>query len=378
MLRKVINTANEEIYVCDLTQIDSFKCPYNILMSGRSDGKSFAVLEKILYNKLKKNKQGMILRRWDTDFKSGRASTMFANLVTEGKLIGTGWDDILYKNGAWYLAQWDEDLSNWKYDNEPFCYAISISDVEHSKSSAYPNVTIILFDEFIPMNGYCLDEYIKFMNILSTVIRKYRRDVTIYMCANTISTDSIYFKEFGLKNIKNQKQGTIDIYKYGDGGCSVAVEILPQVPNTDKTNSNYYFAFDNPKLAMIRGEGFEIAMFPHLPSGENIIPSHIRKRFFIYYNDELLEGNVIKYDNCDYLYFHRKTTAVSDEEKDRIYTDVPDIRRNWFTNILNPADKFGQMIYKYFKFQKVFYQDNMVGNDVNNYIKWCVDERLIK
>jgi hypothetical protein len=378
MLRKVINKDGVEIHVCSLKQIKAENAPYNIIMSGRSDGKSFAVLEEILQNKLKKNKQGAIIRRWDLDFKRGRGAKMWANLVSEGKLVGTGWDDIIFRGSQWFLAKWDEDTGTYEYDNSPLCHALAMSDVEHTKSTSYPEVTTILFDEFIPMNGYFPDEFVVFINLLSTVIRKYRKDVTIYLCANTITTDSPYFREFGLTHIKNQKPGTIEVYKQGEHGCKIAVEILPQVPNRDKTNSDYYFAFDNPKLAMVRGDGFEIAMYPHLPTGEHIRPRDIKRRFYVYYNDELIEGNVVRHDNVDYLYFHIKTTALSDEDSDRVYTEDPDIRRNWYVNILTPGDKFGTSIFKYFKYQKVFYQDNEVGNSINNYIKWCLQNRLTR
>lgn len=378
MLKKVINRDGQEIYVCDLKQIQKENAPYNILMSGRSDGKSFAVLEEMLYNKLNLDKQGAIIRRWDSDFKRGRAAKMWANLVAEGKLDGTGWDSIQFKGSAWYLAKFDDKTKTYKYDSDPLCHAMSMSDVEHTKSTSYPDVTTVLFDEFIPMNGYYPDEFVVFMNILSTIIRKYRRDVKVYMCANTITNDSIYFKEMGLKRVDKLKPGTIQVYTYGDSDMKVALEIMPQVPNQDQTNSSYYFAFDNPKLAMIRGEGFQLGMFPHLPSWCDIKPKDIKKTFIVWYNDDLIQGEIIHIDsNTDFLYFHKKTTPIQDENKDLIYCDEQDIRRNWHRNILNPYDEISKRIASYFKNEKVFYQDNEVGDSINNYLKFCVESKLI-
>lgn len=379
MLKQVINSEGQTIYVCDLTQIKKEKCPYNVLMSGRSDGKSFAVLEEILDNKINLGKQGAIIRRWDTDFKRGRGATMWNNLVAEGKLVGTGWTHIKFQNSCWWLAKFDKKTNTYKYDTEPLCYALSLSDVEHAKSSSYPDVTTVLFDEFIPMGSYMPDEFVKFMNMLSTIIRKYRTDVTVYMCANTISWDSLYFKEMGLKHIKDMKQGTISVYNYGESKLKVAVEILPQSPNQAATNSDLYFAFDNPKLAMIRGEGFEMGMYPHLPEWLNILPRHIKKIFFLDYNDIILQGEIIHYDsNTDFLYFHRKTTPIQDENKDLIFSADCDPRRNWRRNILHPIDDIGKRIYEYFRNEKVFFQDNEVGEEVNNYLKFCQTIAIIK
>lgn len=380
MLRQVTDKEGRKIYVCDLTQIKKQHAPYNILMSGRSDGKSFAVLEEILYNKLNLDKQGAIIRRWDTDFKRGRGATMWNNLVNEGKLDGTGWTHILYKNSCWWLAKWDAKLNTYKYDREPLCYALSLSDVEHAKSTSYPNVTTVLFDEFIPMGSYMPNEFVLFMNMLSTIIRKYRTDVKVYMCANTITWDSLYFKEMGLKHIRDMKAGTISVYTYGDNkSLKVAVELLPQSPNQAQTNSDLYFAFDNPKLAMIRGEGFEIGMYPHLPDWCEIKPMNIRKMFFIDYNDEVLQGEVVHIDsNIDFLYFHRKTSPIKDENKDIIFSADCDPRRNWRRNLLNPVDDFGKRIYHYFRHEKVFFQDNEVGESINNYLKFCQTIAIIK
>ncbi len=379
MLKKVINKDGQEIYVCDLTQIKKEDAPYNILMSGRSDGKSFAVLEEILNNKLKYDQEGAIIRRWDTDFKRGRAAKMWTNLVHEGKLEGTEWDSIQFKSGAWYLAKFDKKTRTFVYDKDPLCHAMAMSDIEHSKSTSYPKVTTVLFDEFIPMGSYYPNEFVTFMNILSTIIRKYRRDVKIYMCANTITNDSIYFKEMGLKRVDKLEPGTIQVYKYGDSDMKVALEIMPPVPNTDETNSSYYFAFDNPQLAMIRGEGFQLAMYPHLPTWCNIRPKDIRKIFFIWYNDEIIQGELCYLDsNIRFLYFHKKTTPIQDEDTDIIYSDDPDPRRNWRINIFNPTDKLGKAINEFFKRDKVFYQDNEVGENVNNYLKFCRSYSIIK
>ena len=372
MLRQVTDVCGRDIWVCDLTQIKKENAPYNIIMSGRSDGKSFAVLEEILDNKLKKGKQGAIIRRWDLDFKRGRGQTMWQNLVSEQKLKGTGWDNILFKNGCWWLAKFDKKLNTYKMDSTPLCYALALADVEHAKSSSYPEVTTVLFDEFIPLGSYLPDEFVLFSNMLSTIIRKYRRDVKVYMCANTITWDSLYFKEMGLKRIKDMKQGTINVYGYGESDLKVAVEILPPVPNVGETNSDFYFAFDNPKLAMIRGEGFEIGTHPHLPTWVQIKPCNIRRVFFIDYNDECVQGEIIHIDgNTDFLYFHTKTTPIKDENKDIIYSADCDPRRNWRRSILNPYDELGKRIYAYFQKEKVFFQDNTVGEDVMNYIKFC-------
>ena len=96
----------------------------------------------------------------------------------------------------------------------PFAFGFAITSQEHDKSTSYPNVRTILYDEFLTRNAYIPDEFVLFCNVLSTVIRQ-RDDVKIFMLGNTVNKYCPYFKEMGLNNITKQKQGTIDIYKYG-------------------------------------------------------------------------------------------------------------------------------------------------------------------
>ena len=95
---------------------------------------------------------------------------------------------------------------------------------EHYKSSSYPSVDIILFDEFISRDGYLPNEFVTFMNVLSTIIR-HRDDVIIYMLGNTVNRYCVYFTEMNLQGVPKQAQGTIDVYKYvNNPELTVAVE----------------------------------------------------------------------------------------------------------------------------------------------------------
>ena len=67
----------------------------------------------------------------------------------------------------------DEDLDRDIAQDEPFCYAFALSDMEHDKSTAYPRVNTIVFDEFLTRQIYLQDEFVVFMNVLSTIIRRH-------------------------------------------------------------------------------------------------------------------------------------------------------------------------------------------------------------
>ena len=125
--------------------------------------------------------------------------------------------------------------------------------MEHDKSTSYPDITIIVYDEAISRDGYITDEFVLFCNVLSTIIRQ-RDDVVIYMLGNTVNKYCPYFVEMGLTDVKNMKEGDLQVYSYGDSRLKVAVQFTDSISKKGKA-SDVYFAFNNPKLQMITGKG---------------------------------------------------------------------------------------------------------------------------
>lgn len=356
-----------------LDKILKEQATYNLIIGERSNGKSFASLEYILDNYLKHGEQGAVIRRWDTDFKGGLGQEIYSGVVNAGKLKNTVWDGIEFKSNKFTLYRWDDDLDKKVYDRQPFAFAFSLTQMEHTKSTSYDNVTTILFDEFLTRNSYLPDEFVLFMNVISTIVR-YRDNVKIIMCANTVNKSAPYFTEMGIKHIDKMKQGTIEVYSYGESKLKVAVEYCK--PSVKSKPSNKYFAFDNPKLQMITGGAWEVAVYPHLPIKYK--PRDVRFRYYIIWEDEILEAEVIRVDSTMFTYIHKKTTPIKDEDKDLIFTPVSDPRKNWRRRISVPQDDMGKKIWQFFVEDRVYYQDNDIGEIVRNYLKFSQTSSIIK
>lgn len=345
---------------------------YNVLLGLRSNGKTTAVLIEYVrrYFESACKRQCCIIRRWDSDFKQGKANKMFDVLITEGyieRLSGGEYNSVYYRSGAWFMAYNDPQTGERITEmTEPFCYAISINNEEHYKSVPYPGVYNILFDEFVSRNGYITDEFVSYMNILSTIIRQ-KSDVTIFMCGNTISKFCPYFAEMGLTHIKQMHPGDIDVYEYGASGLRVAVEYT-DAPNK-KQPSAKYFAFDNPKLNMITNGQWELEIYPHLPMKYR--PCDVVYTFYIDFDGELMQGNVISAGDNTFIFYHRKTTPIAEDNTRLVYQTAVDYRRNYRVNILQPYGKADKMIKYLHDIRKVFYQDNEIGDIIHNYILWC-------
>lgn len=348
-------------------------CRYNIIIGERSNGKTYSVLKYALEKFVKDGKQLAILRRWREDFTGKRGNVLWDALIANKeveKATKGEWTQIFYQASKWYLGRFDEEGKK-VYNEKPLAYGFALTEVEHDKSTSYPDIELILFDEFISRMGYLNDEFSLFTNTLSTIIRQ-RDTVTIFMCGNTVNKYNPYIKEMGLKHVSEMKQGSIDVYTYGDSGLRVAVEYCSPVSKDGKP-SDVYFAFDNSalKMNMITKGSWEMDIYPHL-YGVKYKPKEILFYFFIIFEENILQCEVISTeDGKNFILIHKKTTELKTPDKDLIYSLDFDPRPNWKRNILKPTSNLENKILHYFKSDKIFYDSNETGEIVMNYLKCC-------
>lgn len=358
----------------DISKLLATKSLYHMVFSERSNGKSYQALLHGLKNFVKNGEQIAIIRRWKEDFRGKRAHQMWDNLVcneagenkvreiTKGK-----YDNIIYKSGCWYLAYFDNNLDKFVSAHEPIAYAFALSDLEHDKSTSYPHVTTIFFDEFMSIaNVYLPNEFVSFMQTCSTIIRG-RDNVIIIMCANTISKYCPYFEEMGLTHVRQMKKGDIDVYKYGDSGLQVAVEYADTL-NKNKP-SDKYFAFDNPALRMITNGEWQLNIYPHLLN--KFEEKDVKLSYFIIYKDVTLQADIVINKHEAFTFIHRKTTPIKHEYQDIVFTTEADQRINYFGRLTKPTNKTGTKLWYFFVNNKVFYSTNEVGEIMNHYLQWC-------
>ena len=353
----------EKFYTLD--RILKTNADYNVIFGERSNGKTYATLLYAIERFINTGEQTAYIRRWREDLRGKRAESLFANHVANGvisKLTGGQYNEVFYLSGKWFLSYYDTD-KNKRYPNEvPFCYGFCLSETEHEKSSSYPMITTIIFDEFLTRRYYLPDEFMLFMNTLSTIIRQ-RDNVKIFMLGNTINKYCPYFAEMGLRNVATMTQGSIDVYKFGKV-TNVAVEYCSSLAK--QKASNKYFCFDNENLEMITGGKWELAIYPHLP--RKYRPKEVMFIFYIDFNGTLLQGNVIQGGNDNFIYIHAKTTPIKDTINSLIYSLKAHSGHNYKRKLLSTATPLESQIAKYFATDKVFYQDNEIGEIVRNYM----------
>lgn len=351
-----------------LSKIDKQNARYNLICGERSNGKTYAVVERCLERAIKHGEQFAYIRRWDEDIKQTPLTDLFNAFCGENllKMTGYKWDRVVVRARKIYFAKYDEKTDTVITDAEPCGLAFALSRQEHYKGAGYPKITTVCFDEFITRTVYLPDEFVLFCNLLSTIIRQ-RDNVTIYMLGNTVNKYCPYFEEMGLKHIKNMRAGDIDVYTYGNSGLRVAVEYTQ--PNATGKKSDVYFAFDNPKLNMITSGAWEMELYPHCPV--KFDRNDIQFIYFIIFDGEIMQCEIVNKDGNFFTFIHEKTTPLQNPEKDLIFSFEQKAAPNWRINLCKPSLPVEKQVYSFFVSGKVFYATNEVGEVVRNYLLRC-------
>ena len=347
---------------------------YSMVIGERSNGKTYSVLEYAITRYCQGKGQLAIVRRWREDFTGQLGQQMFGAFQRSGlieKLSNNVYNAIYYWSSRWYLCFIDDDGNRTAKDDTPLAFGFALSSAEHYKSTSYPDITTVLFDEFITpaSRPYIPDEFVLFTNVLSTIIRQ-RNNVKIFMLGNTVNKYCPYFNEMGLKHVREMEQGTIDVYTYGESKLTVAVEYC--APTKKGKSSDKYFAFDNPKLRMITTGGWEIDVYPHIPCKYK--PKDVVLHYYINFDRQWLHCEIVSVGNNLFTFVHPKTTDLSDYDADHviIYSQTYDPRPNWRRKLTIATDEIDQTIARFYRADKVFFSDNDTGDVVMNYLKWCV------
>lgn len=363
-------------------EIRKLDCTYNIIIGQRSNGKTYDALYHGLQDYIKNKRQFAIVRRWDEDFAKQRGASLFTSLTNNrygenviSRLTDGEYNDVYYYSRRWYLCRYDNGLKSRITDETPFAFGFSLSAMEHDKSTSYNGIDTIVFDEFLTRSVYLNNEFVLFMNTVSTIARDRDDAVKIFMLGNTVNQYCPYFEEMGLTRIRKQPPGTIDVYTMGDVNgkhVRIAVEYCKQrETNTAKSKKaeTDLFCFDNSRLKMITGGAWEIEVYPHCPIKYK--STEVIFNFFVQFKGDILHCETIASGDMLFIFVHPKTTELKNTDRDLIYTTDYSPRPNYRRYINRPITETERKIYALFIADKVFYSDNQTGEIMRNYLQWC-------
>ena len=350
--------------------IMAIKAVYRVIIGQRSNGKTYGWCKLALEQYFKKGIASAYVRRLDEMIKPRIISGLFdPHLDYIEKMSNGDYNAIEYRTGCWTLVRREPDktgtLITVAKDTQPFCRAYAISTVETTKGPDRGPVWAVCFDEFITRQWYLQNEFVMFQNLLSSIIRD-RENVNIFMLANTVSKFCPYWREMGLYRVGQQEQGTIDVYALGKSGGQIAVEYCAETGG--KKAVSEYFAFDNPQLSMITTGAWEIASYRHAPPEMSAHP--IDLSFFIDYEGQIIQGDLIDYRDGPIIFFHQKTTPIKDPDESIIYTqdhsDGNPLHQIFCSVQMCRAQT---ILYDLMRMQKTFYADNETGEAVASWMQ---------
>lgn len=365
---RVINSIPKRFFKGHYNPIEILKkgATYSMIIALRNNGKSTALLILILYAWQMFDYPSCWMRRRKESLTSKHIGSMFD---TAFKIVPNKkkYDGYQLKNGA-FCGYWIREKNKKEYD-KPFCYTHSLSAQETQKGTKdIPNLLFIVFDEFMARDMYLQNEFINFINALSTIFRECY-DASIVMLGNPVTWACPYFDEMGIKKVRDIKQGTIKVYKASNTNTTVALEVCGENQRNVKTDiiNDRFFGFENNQIESIRSGAWELPYYPHL-TRDNSNDSIIDRSCYIRYDNEVYCIEIRRHNNNIYAYVRPYTSEldIDDTRVYRVYVQTTNsgILHQKEHNRLIPNDRADQLIWGLYKSNKMFYSSNMVGETV--------------
>lgn len=356
--------------VYDPTTVPITQAKYFQLLSERSTGKTtnWLLIGLLLYKHY-----GIItqyIRASEDMIKPSIAGDIFKVILEYGdgkylRWITDGKYNSIHIN--WkkaFLCRVDDDGNIEEQDNNNFLQFLSIDNNFNYKSGYNaPKGDLILFDEFIG-KIYRPNEYVDFMDLISTIIRK-RKSPVVIMLSNGINLHSPYFREFEIsKEVKSVKVGEHKLITT-EKGTKIYFEIIGTKQTALKTEINrLFFGFNNPRLASITGgeQTWSFDPVPHIVNNET--DRYINRKLRLVFDGEMIQLDVVSTEDRGLIVNAHPCTNVYD---DSIILTLGEIRSKRELYGLGKG-KLCERIWQLYKENKWYYDTNETGSLVKNYL----------
>ena len=175
----------------DISTLLSYNKILNFIIGQRGGGKTFGAKKWCINDFIKKGNQFIWIRHFKQEIK---------------QLKQNFWNDIIH-SGLYPDVEFSIKGDKLFINNKICGYLIALSTSNQMKSSSFPNVNKIIFDEFIFEKGhnhYRGDEVNDFVNFMDTVIRD-RDNCRAILIANNVQTTNPYFHYFGVRGDQTKR-----------------------------------------------------------------------------------------------------------------------------------------------------------------------------
>ena len=353
---------------------------YYFILSARATGKTYSVVRQSTEDNY--NNLGMFayIRRHDEDIKTKNLQELFgAQDIAE--ITNDKYNKISFWRGFFYYEKWETNKDTKKYERvernqKPCGVALAINTWERSKGqdigAAYGGFKNIIFDEVITGVNYLPDEFQKFKNIISSLVRQRTdQDTKIWMLANPLSRWCPYFRELGIDKKMIETPGKRYEIKYPDTDMTTIFEYIGNLNAAENEKSKVFetfFAFPNSKSkSKAITEGFwELDDSCHLPSGV-YKDSVLKKEVFLYYGESWIRGQIMRYNETGvYFIVWSPSRAPKKGEYYFILNAVPD---RYAIVGVRTGHPYAELINRIAQTNQIYYSDNTTADIYHGFIK---------
>lgn len=185
----------------------------NVIVGNRGGGKSYGAKQWAIENFMKNKEQFGYIRRYKEDLKEP--------MIQFFKDIEGRYPDWEFKvDSKYFYIRLKPEQENVKWTEDDIAgYGFVLSTASNKKSISYPNITTLIYDEFLLDKGnqmYLSDEPLKLLNLYETVARPGTQHprVVLFMLANALSITNPYFLFWGLRMPEKQDKNGKYIWKH--------------------------------------------------------------------------------------------------------------------------------------------------------------------
>lgn len=231
----------------DLGRTLTYNCLFNFIVGNRGGGKTYGATKYVIDKFIKKKEQFGYIRRYKDDLKDPMEHFFDA--------IKGSYPDYEFKTVGkkFYIRLKPADPQEKWTEDDVAGYGFVLATASNKKSIAYPNITTLIFDEFLLDKGnvvYAPNEPEKLLNLYETIARPGTQHprVVLFMLANALTVTNPYFLYFKLRlSDKMDKNGKY-IWKHPQK--SILVEDVRNEAFIDaKKNTEFGGIVDGTKYA---------------------------------------------------------------------------------------------------------------------------------
>lgn len=357
---------------------------YYFILSMRSSGKTYSVLRNAIRDQWAGKGMFAYVRRHDEYIKPRNVQELFSPQNIEELTDGT-WNRISYWRGFFYYERWEPNeetgiMERVLKNPEPCGIALAVNTWEGNKGqdigAAHGGFKHIIYDEAITGQNYLTDEFQKFKNVISSLVRtRTEQDTKIWFLANPLSRWCPYFSELGITKQMITEPGHRYEIHYPDTDMTTIFEYIGATNGKLSIASNVFetfFAFPNSKgKSKSITDGFwELDDAVHLPS-QIYKNSELVKEVFLYFGETWIRGQVMRYYHDvqkHNVYYLNWTPSREPKQKEYYFVlfAVPDPYAIVGTRTGHPLAK---LLNDLIAQGQVYYSDNSIADMVHGFMK---------